>query len=151
MVLAAFGGGAAHRLPFGPAAGEAGTDPFGAADGFLVGDPSGDGGEQFGGLVGAVEPGFLVADERDVPFAQLPDQPQEFFDALSAESVDGLDDEDGELAAVRVVEHSLECLAVLALVGGGVGDLVAACDLPAAVLAETLEVRDLVVLVLARG
>jgi hypothetical protein len=40
---------------------------------------------------------------------------------------------------------------VLALVGGGVGDLIAPCDLPAAVLAEAFEVGDLVVLVLAIG
>jgi hypothetical protein len=70
---------------------------------------------------------------------------------LSAESVDGPDDEIGELAAVRVVEHPLQRLAVLAFVGGGLGDLVASCDLPAAVVAEPLDVWDLAVLVLALG
>ena len=38
---------------------------------------------------------------------------------------------------------------MLALVRGGVRDLVAACDLPASVVAEAFEVGDLVVLVLA--
>ena len=41
--------------------------------------------------------------------------------------------------------------AVLALVGGGVRNLIAPCDLPAAVFAEAFEVGDLVVLVLAIG
>src|SRR5450755_398903 len=82
-----------------------------------------------------------MADQRDVALAQLADQPQQLLDALSAESVDCPDDEHGELAAVRIVEHPRERLAVLALVRGGVRDLIAPCDLPAAVLAEALEVR----------
>jgi hypothetical protein len=52
---------------------------------------------------------------------------------------------------VRIVQHSLERVAVLAFVSGRVRDLIAACDLPAAVLAEAFEVGDLVVLVLAVG
>jgi hypothetical protein len=52
---------------------------------------------------------------------------------------------------VRIVEHPRERLAVLALVGGGVRDLIASCDLPASVLAGALEVGDLVVLVLTVG
>jgi hypothetical protein len=92
-----------------------------------------------------------VADERDVALAQLADEPQELLDALAAELVDGPDDEHGELAAVRVLEHALQRLAVLAFVGGGVRDLVAPGDLPAAVLAQAFEVVDLVVLVLAIG
>ena len=55
------------------------------------------------------------------------------------------------VAAVRIIEHPPELLAVLTLVGGGVRDLIASCDLPAAVFAEALEVGDLVVLVLAVG
>ena len=53
---------------------------------FLRGDPCGDGGQQVGGRVGAVEPGRLMADERDVALAQLADQPQQLLDALPAES-----------------------------------------------------------------
>jgi hypothetical protein len=49
----------------------------------------------------------LMADQRDVPLAQLADQPQQLLDPLPAESVHGSDDEHGELAAVGVGEHSL--------------------------------------------
>ena len=48
-----------------------------------------------------------MADERDVALAQLPNEPQQFLDALPAQSVDCPDDEHGELAAVRVIEHLL--------------------------------------------
>jgi hypothetical protein len=48
-----------------------------------------------------------MADQRDVALAQLADQPQELLDALPAESVHGPDNEHGELAPVRIVEHSL--------------------------------------------
>ncbi len=50
-----------------------------------------------------------------------------------------------------IVEHSLERVAVLAFVGGSIRDLITLRDLPAPVLAEALEVGDLVVLVLAVG
>jgi hypothetical protein len=38
---------------------------------------------------------------------KLADEPQQLLDSLAAESVDCPDDEHGELAGVRVVEHAL--------------------------------------------
>ncbi len=67
---------------------------------------------------------------------------------MPAEPVHRPDHEHRELAAVGVIEHLSQRLAVLALVRGGVRDLIAPCDLPAAVFAVAFEVGDLVVLVL---
>ncbi len=157
LFLLAAGLPAAHGLPaldcfpcFQLAAplSQAHLDPLGPARGFLLGHPTEHGDEQFGGGVGAVQPGFLDAGQHAVPFPELADEAEHPFDAAPLDAVQRPDDEDLELAAVGVVQHCSQGALVLAPVCGRVVEFVALADLDTVMGAVLLDVWYLSGLVL---